>query len=201
MDDRPEGSTRGDEALGSFVAAVAAHTPTPAGGSAAAAVAAIGAALCEMAASFSKRELADADALATRARGARAEMLRLVDEDADAFEQLLSARRAAREGSEAADSSVLEQAEARLADVPLRLAREARELAEEALLLLERGRAALQGDAYAAVLLLEAAGRIAADLALINLEQSSGDVRRAEASALAESLESLRRRAIARLTS
>lgn len=76
-----------DQKLSDFLEAVAAKTPTPGGGSVAATVGALGAALGVMVARYS--EAADAEAALDEVKNA---FLPLVDQDAEAYGQVNSAR-------------------------------------------------------------------------------------------------------------
>lgn len=75
-----------DSRLKEFIEAVAAKTPTPGGGSVSAAVGALGAALGVMAARFS-----DAQEPEHALDGLKGELLKLVDDDAEAYGQVNSA--------------------------------------------------------------------------------------------------------------
>lgn len=180
--------------LGVFLDALSAATPAPAGGSAAAGAGAFGAALCEMIAGISSSQLDDAAELASRARTARARLLALAEEDAVAFEELLSARRAARRGL-AEESGEIAAATERVIEVPFEMATAAVTTAALAAELVERARPALRGDAYAAVLLAESAGHIACGLVRLNLGPTSNDRRAGETDRMEAELVEIRTRA------
>ena len=100
-------SSRADflaDSVTEYVAALAAPTPAPAGGSAAAVTAAQGAALLAMAAAITVRRTSpmpaatDLTRAGDQAAAAAAHLLELAVADSDAFEALLAARRAGRAG-------------------------------------------------------------------------------------------------------
>lgn len=78
-----------DMKLADFVEAVAAKTPTPGGGSVAATAASLGAALGIMAARFSQGP--EPQEAAGRLEGLKAELLPLIDQDAEAYDRVSSA--------------------------------------------------------------------------------------------------------------
>ncbi|MGI0131867.1 MAG: cyclodeaminase/cyclohydrolase family protein, partial [Thermoplasmata archaeon] len=91
-----EGDALVSASLGSFVDRLAARTPTPGGGSAAAAAGAMGVALGEMALAFSSPAEAPDRELAAAIRDLsadRRELLGLVDRDTHAYEAVRAARR------------------------------------------------------------------------------------------------------------
>jgi formiminotetrahydrofolate cyclodeaminase len=160
---------------------LAARTPAPGGGAAAAWACALAAGLVEMAASFAE----DADA-AARARELRAEVLPLAERDGEAYSAVLAARRAG--GDVAA-------AMAGAAEPPLRIAEAAAETAELAAAIAVTGKSSLVGDAMTGALLAEAAARAAARLAEMDID-AAGPA--APAGALAQAHVATRRAASAR---
>jgi methenyltetrahydrofolate cyclohydrolase len=160
---------------------LAARTPAPGGGAAAAWACALAAGLVEMAASFAD----DADA-AGRARELRAEVLVLAERDGEAYAAALAAR---REGGDIA------AAMAGAAEPPLRIAEASAEIAELAAAIAVTGKASLVGDALTGALLAEAAARAAARLAEMDLEAAG---LAAPAAALARAHVATRRAASAR---
>jgi formiminotetrahydrofolate cyclodeaminase len=155
---------------------LAARTPAPGGGAAAAWACALAAGLVEMAASFAE----DADA-AGRARELRAELLMLAERDGEAYGAAMAAR---REGGDAA------AAMAAAAEPPLQIAEVAAEVAELAATMAVTGKSSLVGDALTGALLAEAAARAAARLAEMDLDAASPA---APASALARAHVATRR--------
>jgi formiminotetrahydrofolate cyclodeaminase len=160
---------------------LAARTPAPGGGAAAAWACALAAGLVEMAASFAE----DADA-AGRARELRAEVLVLAERDGEAYAAALTAR---REGGDVA------AAMAGAAEPPLRIAEAAAEIAELAAAIAVTGKASLVGDAMTGALLAEAAARAATRLAEMDLD-AAGPA--APAGAFAQAHVAARRAASAR---
>jgi formiminotetrahydrofolate cyclodeaminase len=134
---------------------LAARTPAPGGGAAAAWACALAAGLVEMAASFAE----DAGA-AGRAHELRTDVLVLAERDGEAYAAALAAR---REGGDVA------AAMAGAAEPPLEIAEAGAEIAELAAALAVTGKASLAGDAMTGALLAEAATRAAAQLAEMDL--------------------------------
>ena len=151
--------------LSSFLDSLAARTPAPGAGSAAAAVVAMAAALVEMTARFS-----DDEAAASAARTLRARAVALRDDDAAAYAAVLGATGKARQ-----------EALSRAADVPLAIAQAGRDVCALAASLRTTGNANLRGEATAAVELASAGARAAAELVLINLAEAGPDERVVEA--------------------
>ncbi len=135
-----------------FVEALAADPPGPAAGSAVAVTVAMAAALAELAA----RRSGEAE-IAARAAAIRFRALPLAEEDARAYGEVLRTRGPERQ-------EALERASDVLREIS-RAAAETQELAEP---LVESARAALRGEALAAVELAAAAGRVAGRLIEIN---------------------------------
>jgi len=135
--------------IAQFLAAVGDRTPAPASGSALAVAAALAAALVELTARFSDDEAALGDALRQRDR-----LLALADEDARAYADFMRTKSdAARERTIAVPQEIADRA-AEVADLARRLERE--------------GNPRLVGDAAAARLLADAAGKGAARLVELN---------------------------------
>lgn len=170
--------------VGQFLDALAAGTPAPAGGSAAALTVAQAAALCAKAARLSARQLtADrATLLTVEAERIRAEVAALIDADAEAYRAVIEQARlvaAARREAGAAPGSQdvpdsrgatdgpgatdegdavgrLALALSHAADVPMRVVEQAAQVAEIAAPLAAYGNPALRGDAVTAALLAQA---------------------------------------------
>jgi formiminotetrahydrofolate cyclodeaminase len=136
-------------AVASYLDALGAATPAPAGGSAAGLVGAIAAALVELAAGVSGEETTVAEARALRAR-----LAALADEDSQAYAAFL------RTGSDADRDRTI--------DVPLEIAETAEAVAALATGLAGRAKPAVRGDAEAAGELAAAAARVAARLVELN---------------------------------
>ena len=155
--------------------AFAAEELAPGGGSAAALVGAMAAALCEKVARFSDDggSLAQAEALRRR-------LAALAPEDAEAFASALEQLRTRT------DNFDLGRALMQAAAVPLRIAEACADVAELAAALAETGKAYLQPDARAASVLAAGAARSAALLVEANLGATPSDERVARARLLAD---------------
>lgn len=147
-----------------FLGAIAAQTPTPGGGTAAAVAGAMGAALAEMVAvlTLSKEKYAAAhDAMRPIAEAAplvRAEFLALAREDSEAYDEVVGARKLPKETDEekAERSRRIASANHRAAEVPMRTARAAVRLLAALPELAEKGNPNAASDVGAAALLLDA---------------------------------------------
>ena len=182
-----------DQQVGTFLDELAAGTPAPAGGSAAALVIAQAAALCAKAARLSARQLTAerADQLTAQAERIRTTAASLIDEDARGYRGVIEAiRRTARPGDAAAPSGSapnpggqaanpgeLAEALSRAAEVPMRLVELATPVAELAATLAAEGNPALHGDVLTAALLAQAGARAATALISINLAAAPHDTR------------------------
>ncbi len=170
-----------EQSVGAFLDALAAGTPAPGGGSAAALVVAQSAALCVMTARLSARTLTAerADRFVSDGGDIYRAAASLVDLDGQAYGRVLDAARAARSsGPETAGpAEALAQALSDAADVPMRIVELAVEVARLAAVLASEGNQALRGDAIAAGLLARAGGRAAAELVRINLASRPADPR------------------------
>jgi formiminotetrahydrofolate cyclodeaminase len=159
--------------LDAFLGALAAETPTPGGGTAAATAGAMGAALAEMvsALTLSKEKYAashDAVRPIREAAGAaRAELLGLAREDSEAYDEVVAARKLPTETDEqkAARAERIARANRRAADVPMRTARAAVRLLGALPELVEKGNPNAASDVGASALLLDAC----AEGALLNV--------------------------------
>jgi formiminotetrahydrofolate cyclodeaminase len=152
-----------DQTLGAFLAALAAPTPTPGGGAAAAVTAALGAALVAMAARLSAAgSVADAHGsglhdLAQRADVLRGELAHLAEADSAAFAAVIAARRLPRAAAER--PAALQAAWQAATEAPLAVAAACVEVLALAAQAARQGRTAVIGDAAMAALLAEAALR------------------------------------------
>jgi glutamate formiminotransferase/formiminotetrahydrofolate cyclodeaminase len=176
-----------DEPLGRFVGRIADETPAPGGGSTAAIVVAMAAALVEMAARFSAAWDGAAQA-ATRAQALRERALPMARRDAEGYEAVL---RATRRGAD------VDAALAEASAVPLELAQAGAEVAELGALVTADGKRSVRGDAAAGAVLGAAVASVAANLVAINLARTPGDERTARAAALAASAAAAAERAVA----
>ena len=174
-----------DRSLREFLDEVAARGRTPGGGSAAALVTALAAALLAKIARTStawpesRGIAAQAEALCDRAAP-------LAQADAEEYEAALQARE--DDGGEAGERRdfALGRAYARAAEPPLQIARAAADVAELAVVVARNGDPAFHADAVTAALLAAAAASSAAELVGVNLTASARDERVREAERLAE---------------
>ncbi len=160
-----------------FLEAVAAPSPTPGGGSAAAHAGALGAALAEMVAGLTLGKKAYAsvqeemETLRQRAAALRAALTRGVSRDAAAFDAILEAFRLPKSTAEekTARREAIQQATVRAAEVPLETARQAVEVMELALQAAAHGNRNAITDAAAGASLARAALTAAGYNVRINL--------------------------------
>ena len=155
---------------------IAAETPAPGGGSVAAFVAEMAASLAAMAARFAHDWDGAAGAVAqAETLGHRAAPL--ADEDAVAYENVLTAMRMPQELEPEVRNTLIGETLSRAADVPLAIAECAASVAELAAEIAVCGNPNLRGDAAAAAILAASAARVAANLVEINLSTVEGDDR------------------------
>jgi formiminotetrahydrofolate cyclodeaminase len=148
-----------------FLEAVGARTPAPASGAGAAVTGALAAALAELVARFGGDEPATAEAKTLRTR-----LLRLADEDSEAYVAFMATRSDADRD--------------RTIDVPVAIAEAAAGVRDLASALVQRANPSTVGDAEAAAELAGAAARVGARLVEINL-RGAEDPRLARARAAA----------------
>jgi formiminotetrahydrofolate cyclodeaminase len=156
-----------DQPVRQFLDQVAARTPAPGGGGAAALAGALAAGLVAMAARFSAAQLPGAGDLAGRADQLRHRAAELVDEDAEAYGHVLRAFALPRQ-DEQREQRIREALE-RAAAVPQEMTEIAAQVAEMAALLAAAGNPNLRGDSASGALLAEASARCAACLVDINV--------------------------------
>jgi len=158
-------AVEGGEALGAFIASVAAPTPAPGGGSVAAHAAALGAALAQMVAGLTigkKKYVAvenEMKEIALQAAGLVSELSSLMKRDAEAYTRVMTAYRLPSESDadaakrkQAVDTALLGAAE-----VPLETARACVRVMELAAAVAARGNTNAVSDAGVAGLLADAA--------------------------------------------
>ena len=171
----------GHESIRSFTSRLAARTPTPGGGSAAALAGALGAALGEMVLAYSidpakpAPELTD---VASALRRARARFLELMDEDAASYDAVRAARKARKERPDAPESQAgFLQAVHGAAEVPLETARLSVDSSSRLDAVRTKTRAMLASDLVSAIALFRAAAEGALANVSINLEdlQAAGE--------------------------
>jgi formiminotetrahydrofolate cyclodeaminase len=198
-----------EESFEQLVLLIAARTPTPGGGTAAALAGALGAGLACMALRFSlkrKEGPAESDAVAGAVEGGLLDLVKrfeqLADADTDAFEAVRSARKLPQgsEAERAARESALATANAAAAEVPLstlRLARDGLELIAGVTSVLNRN---LATDAASGAILLRGGARCAAlnvDVNLVGDGSERAAALRAEVARLLERCDELERSVVA----
>jgi formiminotetrahydrofolate cyclodeaminase len=150
--------------LGDFLGALAADTPTPGGGTAAAAAGAMGAALAEMVArlTLSKEKYAASHGamrpILEAGQLARVLCVSLARQDSEAYDAVVAARRLPKDSDEqkTARGHAISIANRRAAEVPMRTARAAARLLAALPDLAEKGNPNAVSDVGAAALLLDA---------------------------------------------
>jgi methenyltetrahydrofolate cyclohydrolase len=157
-----------DQPVRGFLDQLAARTPTPGGGGAAAVTGALAAGLVAMAARFSEKRLPEAGDLADQADELRRRAADLVDLDARAYQAVLEALRLPREAGQRRETE-RRQALLGAAMVPLEIAEIGARVAQLAVQVAEAGNPNLRGDAVTGALLAAASARSAACLVDINV--------------------------------
>ena len=160
-----------------FLSDLASSAPTPGGGTAAAVAGAMGAGLAEMvtALTLAREKYASSHEamrpIAQAAAAAREDLLALAREDAQAYDEVVAARRLPKDTDEqkARREERISAANRSAAEVPMRTARVAARLLEAMPVLAEKGNPNAASDAGAATLLLEAAVQAALLNVAINL--------------------------------
>ena len=147
-----------DQPVRGFLDQLAARTPTPGGGGAAAVTGAMAAGLVAMAARFSVKQLPEAGDLADQADRLRLMAAQLTDMDARAYTTVLATR-----GPERKEALLA------AAMVPLEIAAIGARVARLAVRVAEAGNPTLRGDAVTGALLAAASARSAACLVDINV--------------------------------
>jgi formiminotetrahydrofolate cyclodeaminase len=174
----------GDMPLRALLEALAARTPAPGGGAAAGVVGGVGVALAGMVVAYSlgRADLAAhagaLDGAAGRLEAWRADLLRLADQDAEAYAHLNRVRRLPPEDPRRAEG--LADAAWRCVEVPLRVLEVCTEAAELCAALVPITNRHLRSDLRIAALVCEAAAQSSACTVEINLG-AVGDERAAEA--------------------
>lgn len=171
----------GGESLSGFVASVASSAPVPGGGSVAAHVGSLGAALAEMVAGLTvgRKKYAAVDAemkeLAARATALGARLSALVKEDADSYALVSAAYKLPKGTPEesASRDAAIQSALVKAALVPLETARACVTVAKLAATCAQKGNTNAVSDAGVAALLAEAACKGAAYNVRINVSSMS----------------------------
>ena len=156
-----------DQPVRGFLDQVAARTPAPGGGVAAAVTGAMAAGLVAMAARFSARQLPGAGEVADQADKLRLMAAQLADMDARAYAAVLDAGR--QPGDDRQRGERTREALLGAAHVPLEIAGIGARVARLAVRVAEAGNPNLRGDAVTGALLAAASARSAASLVDINV--------------------------------
>jgi methenyltetrahydrofolate cyclohydrolase len=156
-----------DKPVRGFLDRLAARTPTPGGGGAAAVTGAMAAGLVAMAARFSARQLPGAEEVADQADELRRRLAQLAEEDARAYAAVLDAGR--QPGDDRQRRERTREALLGAAHVPLEIAGIGARAARLAVRVAEAGNPNLRGDAVTGALLAAASARSAACLVDINV--------------------------------
>ena len=157
-----------DSSLDDFLDRLAARTPAPGGGGAAAVTGAMAAGLVAMAARFSVAQLPGALDLAEQADELRRRVAGLAEADAVAYAAVLDARRRSGERSRERSGDLREALRGAVA-VPLEIAEIGARVAALALHMAAAGNPNLRGDAVTGAVLAAASARGAACLVEINV--------------------------------
>ena len=166
-----------DQSLASYLASLAAPTPAPGGGSAAAVATGMAAALVEMVAGLSLSKQPDGGDAALqqgardRAAAARMTLLQYADDDAAAYSGFIEALRLPKNTNEEREARTvaISAAAVRAAEVPLQTLQVATAIANDAAALTDRSLASAASDLEVARRFARAAGRSAADNVEANL--------------------------------
>lgn len=166
-----------DEPIRQFLDELASKSPTPGGGSAAAIMGAMGAALvsmvCNLTVGKKNYEPVESEMQATlgAAEALRAELTRLIQADVAAFDGLMSAYALPKDSEEqkAARSAAIQTALKTATDVPLRCAKACAELIDLSRVVAEKGNKNAVSDAGVAVLAGYAALKSAALNVYVNV--------------------------------
>jgi methenyltetrahydrofolate cyclohydrolase len=160
-----------------FTAALASDAPAPGGGSAAAAAGAMGAGLLAMVVRLTlgkekyRASWEELEPLMDRLESARTRLLQLVDEDTNAFDAVVAARRLPKEtdAHKAARQRAIDEANVLAATVPMQTAFFAHEALKNAPAVFEKGNTNAASDAWVAALILHGAALGALANVRINL--------------------------------
>lgn len=186
----------GNQPLDGFLAGVAAAKPTPGGGTAAAVCGALAAALSEMVASLGLTKEAWSDAhpelprVVARARELRTDLLRLADEDAEAFEAVMAAMKLPRgtEDEKSRRRREMQKALRGAAEVPLETAHRCRDVLRLSMEAAQSGSRSAITDAGVSALVAHAALQAAALNVRINLASLTDETFRSATEAALDAL-------------
>jgi methenyltetrahydrofolate cyclohydrolase len=185
-----------DLPLQEFLDELAAGEPAPGGGAAAAVATAMAAGLLAMVARASIDEWPEARSVSAQAEALRNRVEPLAQADSKAYADVLRLLEEAATGEPAGRDAKIAEALDLAADLPVRIAEAACDVAELGAAVAERGDPKLRPDAAAAVLLAEAATRIGEHLVRVNLATLPDDPRLKWVGELVEAAGRAARRAV-----
>ena len=197
LDRQVRDAVSGGETVSAFTASVASATPAPGGGSVAAHVGALGAALAQMVAGLTvgRKKYAAVDAemkeLGLQAAALGNELQTLVVRDASAYGGVTTAYKLPKDTEEqvALRTKAIDEALVYAAQVPIETARACARVAELAATAAEKGNVNAASDAGVAALLAEAACRGAVYNVRINVSSMNDKTRGAELAKVAEQVQ------------
>lgn len=175
---------------------IAAETPAPGGGSVAAFTTEMAASLAAMAARFASGHWGGAAGALAQAEALRHRAAPLAEEDAVAYENVLTAMRMPKDLEPEVRNTLIGETLSRAADVPLEITECAADVAALAAEIALSGNPNLRGDAAAASALAAAAAQVAANLVEINLGTTEADERIERVRSLVRSADGAARRAL-----
>lgn len=189
-----------DQKISEFLDLLASNAPAPGGGSVAALCGALGAALVSMVANLTtgkekyKDNWTEIGELCKQSEALRAEFVKLMDEDTEAFNNFMKVMKMPRDtdAQKAARKAAMAVASKQATEVPLRTLEKCAQMASLAVKAVRFGNRNAVSDGGSAVLLAEAAGKAAAYNVRINLPGISDEVFEADCrSRMANSLGAL----------
>jgi methenyltetrahydrofolate cyclohydrolase len=170
-----------EQSVGEVLDAIASEAATPAGGSASAIVVAIAAGLVAKVARSSRGDWPDAAGVVAQAEALRERAAELAPIDADVYERAVAVLRDSSEKDPERRDAAIARALGEAADVPLRIASLASDVAVLGELAAACGNQALKAEAVAGTVLAEAGARAAAHLVAVNLATLPEDQRTLDA--------------------
>ena len=176
--------------------AIAAETPAPGGGSTAAFTTEMAASLAAMTARFARGHWEGAAGALAQAETLRHRAAPLAEEDAVAYENVLTAMRMPKDLEPEVRNTLIGETLSRAADAPLEIAECAADVAALAAEIAICGNQTVRGDAAAAAVLAAASTRVAAHLVEVNLATTEADERIERVRSLTRSANGAARRAV-----
>jgi formiminotetrahydrofolate cyclodeaminase len=196
-EERPPGPPLLERPLNEFLDDIASEAATPAGGSASALVVAIAAGLVAKAARCSLEDWSDAPGVVAQAEALRRRAAALAPVDAEVYEKALAVLRDPGEQKPERRDAAIARALAEAADVPLRIASIASDVATLGELVATCANQTMRAEAVAATILAEAGARAAAHLVAVNLATMPDDDRTLQARRLVDAAAAASRGAFA----